>query len=128
MRRVSAPLYWLTPHLTRLVLASLASWPTLVTSLLAELGYSNGKTNESTNESPTTLFTDNQGAMCLANNPVSHSRAKHIDLRHHFVREAIQDKIIWVQYIPTSDMTADSLTKALGREKHEKCTAHMGMS
>jgi hypothetical protein len=64
----------------------------------------------------------------LANNPVSHARAKHIDLRHHFIREAIQDKIIWDQHIPTAEMTADSLTKALGREKHEKCTVRMGMS
>ena len=94
-----------------------------VKTLLTEFGYSNGKPDE-----PTDLFSDNQGAIALAKNPVSHSRAKHIDLRHHFVREAIQDKIIWVQYIPTAEMTADSLTKALGHEKHEKCTARMGMT
>jgi hypothetical protein len=94
-----------------------------VRTLLAELGYLNGKSNDD----PTDLFSDNQGAIALAKNPVSHSWAKHIDLRHHFVREAIQDKIIWVQYIPTAEMTADSLTKALGCEKHEKCTARMGM-
>ena len=93
-----------------------------IRTLFAELGYSNNT------EPPTDLFSDNQGAIALAKNPVSHSRAKHIDLRHHFVREAIQDKIIWVQYIPTAEMTADSLTKALGREKHEKCAARMGMS
>ena len=97
-----------------------------VKTLLAELGFSNGKSNDPTE--PTDLFSDNQGAIALAKNPVSHSRAKHIDLRHHFVREAIQDKIIWVQYIPTAEMTADSLTKALGREKHEKCTARMGIA
>jgi len=94
-----------------------------VRTLLAELGYSNRKSNE-----PTELYSDNQGAIALAKNPVSHSRAKHIDLRHHFVREAIQDRIIWVQYIPTVEMTADSPTKALGREKHEKCTTRMGMA
>jgi hypothetical protein len=94
-----------------------------VRTLLAELGHSNGKSNDD----PTDLFSDNHGAIALAKNPVSHSRAKHIDLCHHFVREAIQDNIIWVQYIPTAEMTADSLTKALGREKHEKCTACMGM-
>jgi hypothetical protein len=94
-----------------------------VKTLLAELGYSKGATDQ-----PTDLFTDSQSALALAKNPVSHARAKHIDLRHHFVREAIQDKIIWVQHIPTAEMTADSLTKALGREKHEKCTARMGMS
>ena len=91
-----------------------------IRTLLGELGCSN--------ETPTDLFSDNQSAMALAKNPVYHARAKHIDIRHHFVREAIQDKIIWVQYIPTTEMTADSLTKALGREKHEKCTTRMGMT
>jgi len=56
-------------------------------TLLAELGYSNSETNDA--EPPTDLFSDNQGAIALAKNPVSHSRAKHIDLRHHFVREAM---------------------------------------
>jgi hypothetical protein len=93
-----------------------------VQTLLAKLDYSNGKSDD-----PFDLFSDNQDAIALTKNPISHSRAKHIDLRHHFVREAIQDKIIWVQYIPTAEMTADSLTKALGREKHEKCTARMRM-
>src|ERR1700719_2268746 len=84
-----------------------------IRTLLAELGYSNNNSND---EPPTTLFSDNQSAIALAKNPVSHARAKHIDLRHHFVREAIQDKVIWVQYIPTTEMTTDSLTTALGRE------------
>ena len=94
-----------------------------IRTLLGELGYSNGK-----EEPPTDLFSDNQSAIALAKNPVSHALAKHIDIRHHFVREAIQDKVIWVQYIPTTEMTADSLTKALGREKHQKCTVRMGMT
>ena len=95
-----------------------------IKTFLAELGC-NGQSTDST---PTDLYSDNQSAIALAKNPVSHARAKHIDIRHHFVREAIQDQIIWVQYIPTAEMTADSLTKALGREKHEKCTARMGMT
>jgi len=65
----------------------------LIRSLLAELGHSNGNSEESMD-----LFSDNQSAIALARNPVSHARAKHIDLRHHFVHEAIQGKIIWVQY------------------------------
>jgi transposase InsO family protein len=94
-----------------------------IRNFLAELGCNNGKPDV-----PTDLYSDNQSAIALAKNPVSHARAKHIDIRHHFVRDAIQDQIIWVQYIPTAEMTADSLTKALGREKHEKCTARMGMT
>src|SRR5271170_2523603 len=53
-----------------------------IRTLLAELGYSN-------DSSPTTLFSDNQSTISLAKNPISHTRAKHIDLRHHFVHEAI---------------------------------------
>ena len=87
-------------------------------------GYNNSKSDSA----PTELYWDNQSAIALAKNPVSHARVKHIDIRHHFIREAIQDQIIWVQYIPTAEMTADSLTKALGREKHEKCTVRMGMT
>jgi hypothetical protein len=76
----------------------------------------------------TTLFTDNQGALALAENPVSHARSKHIDIRHHFIRNAVIVGTVFVQYIPTDSMTADSLTKALGRQKHERCLELMGMS
>ena len=97
-----------------------------IRTLLAELGYLNHSTASTTK--PTELYSDNQSAIALAKNPVSHARAKHIDIRHHFVRDAIQNKIVWVEYIPTEEMTADSLTKALSREKHEKCAARMGMT
>ena len=87
---------------------------------LAELEYGDHK-------STTVLKCDNQGAIALAKNPVSHSRAKHIDLRYHFIRDAIEDGIIAVEYIPTAEMTADSLTKALVRQKHVNCLRRMGM-
>jgi len=87
---------------------------------LTELGYGDHK-------SATVLKCDNQGAIALAKNPVSHSRAKHIDLRHHFIRDAIEDGIIGLEYIPTAEMTADSLTKALARQKHVNCLRRMGM-
>jgi hypothetical protein len=98
-------------------------------TFLSKLGHSNGTAkSNSTPDTPTDLFSDNQSAIQLARNGTSHARAKHIDIRHHFVREAIQDKIIWVQYIPTEEMTADSLMKALSREKHERCAARRGMT
>ena len=86
---------------------------------LTKLGYRN--------DDPTDLFTDNQSALMLSKNLVSHTRAKHIDICHHFVHDAIQDNVIWVQHIPTEDITTDSLTKALGHKKHWRCTTHIGM-
>jgi len=90
-----------------------------IRTFLAELGYGSTKS--------TVVNTDNQGALALAKNPVSHARSKHIDIRHHFIRESIADKSVWLQYVPTDDMTADSLTKALGRQKHYRCLTLMGM-
>ena len=93
--------------------------------LITELGHSN---NKSVDEIHTVFFFDNQSAIALAKNPMSHAHTKYIDLCHYFVWEAIQDQIIWAQYIPTAEMTADSLMKALSREKYEKYTTHMGMT
>ena len=41
------------------------------------------------------------------------SRAKHIDLRYHFVQDAIQDVVINMQYVPTAKQLADFMTKSL---------------
>ncbi len=62
---------------------------------------------------PVIIYGDNQGSLKLAKNPHNHSRTKHIDVRHHFVRELIEDKIVNVIYCPTKQNTADLLTKAL---------------
>ena len=40
---------------------------------------------------PTMLFIDNQGAQLLAKNPINHSKTKHIDVRHHFIRECVDE-------------------------------------
>lgn len=91
-------------------------------TLIAKLGYLNSKSINHTD-----LFSNNQNVIALAISSVSHLQVKHIDICNHFVHIAIQDHIIWVQYIPMEEMTADSLMKALGYEKHQKCTSHMGM-
>ena len=63
---------------------------------------------------PTVMMEDNQGMIAMARNPVSHARTKHIDIRYHYVREAVQNqKVINLNYCPTKNMTADILTKPL---------------
>ena len=42
-------------------------------------------------EEPTTLFCDNKSAIAMARNPVFHNRTKHIELKHHFIHEAIEE-------------------------------------
>ena len=54
---------------------------------------------------------DNQAAIALAKNPVLHEKSKHIDTRHHFIRQAVQEGLIRLQYINTGENIADILTK-----------------
>lgn len=60
---------------------------------------------------------DNQGAMALAKNPEFHARTKHIDIRHHYIREVESRGLIHLNYVPTADMAADGLTKPLSTVK-----------
>ena len=68
----------------------------------------------------TVLREDNQGAIAIARNPVSHSCTKHIDIKYHYICEAIQSEDIDLEYCPTEMMVADILTKPLPRERFEK--------
>lgn len=74
-----------------------------------------------TGDSSIKLCVDNEGAEALARNPSHHSRTKHIHTRYHFVRGCVSNGIISLQHVPSVDMLADILTKALGKillEKH----------
>ena len=64
---------------------------------------------------PIVINEDNQGAIALTQNPIAHSRTKHIDIRFHFIRKAREEGIIDIVYCPTSEMVADLLTKPISR-------------
>ena len=74
------------------------------------------------------ILEDNQGCIALARNPVNHARTKHIDIRHHFIREAINKGKINLKYCPTKEMIADILTKPLARDQFEKLRSLMGVA
>ncbi|KAE9186560.1 hypothetical protein PF005_g20804 [Phytophthora fragariae] len=62
----------------------------------------------------TTIWEDNQGAIALAQNAGYHARTKHVDIRHHFIRENVERGTVKVEYVDTKNQLADMLTKALG--------------
>ena len=66
---------------------------------------------------PLTIRVDNTSADAIANNSKSSKRVKHMDIKYHFVREAIADKAIATSYCSTECMLADILTKSLPRPR-----------
>ena len=70
---------------------------------------------------------DNTGAISLAKDNKFHLRTKHIDLRYHFICEAVEEGTIKMKYIPTAKNTADVFTKALSRAKFEEFMRKLGL-
>ena len=79
---------------------------------LSELGHPDDR--------PTALHVDNQAARDLAYNPEHHQRTKHIDRRHFYVREVVEEHRIVVPFVPTDANVADFFTKALPADKFLK--------
>ena len=69
---------------------------------------------------PITVFEDNQGAIAMAKNEGYQSRAKHIDIRHHFIREQVKARTIDLKYIPTADQLADFLTNSIATKQFQR--------
>ncbi|SGZ16631.1 BQ5605_C020g09047 [Microbotryum silenes-dioicae] len=86
--------------------------------LFGELGLSSSE--------PVLIYGDNQGANALTKNPVFHARTRHIRLREHFVRDMVSLGDIVIQYITTSEMTADIFTKALSRDLFARHRGRLG--
>jgi hypothetical protein len=88
-------------------------------SILQEFGYKF--------DSGSTLYMDNQSAINVSKNPEHHGRMKHLDLRHHWLRDKVEAGVIIPKHVGTGDMVADCLTKALARIKHDKCRIGLGL-
>jgi hypothetical protein len=69
------------------------------------------------NLSKVPLLCDNESAIRMADNPVEHSRTKHIDIRHHFLRDHQQKVDIEVYHINTGNQLADIFTKPLDEKR-----------
>lgn len=82
-------------------------------NLLTELGVQQ--------EPKSVVFCDNQSALHLIKNTAYHERTKHIDVRYHFIREAVSERDILVKKVSTHDNPADMLTKPVTSNKFKHC-------
>ena len=71
---------------------------------------------------------DNSGTIHFATNESTNRRNKHIDISYHFVRDAIKTKLVRLHHVPSAKMTADILTKPLGRLSFQKLVGYLGLN
>lgn len=67
---------------------------------------------------PACLIGDNAGSISLTKNTKKNLCIKHINIRHHYIHECVEDSDITIEYVPTANNLADLFTKPLG------CIAH----
>jgi len=75
---------------------------------------------------PTSMMEDNVGCISFAKNTMTANKSKHINVKMHFVRDTIRDKIIVLQWCSTHDMIANILTKfSLHAHQHSRLALRM---
>ncbi|GJZ34338.1 hypothetical protein Tco_0580155, partial [Tanacetum coccineum] len=73
------------------------------------------------------LCCDNKSAIALCCNNVQHSRAKHIDVRYHFIKEQVENGIVELYFVQTEYQLADIFTKPLPRERFNFLIEKLGI-
>nr|GFA70895.1 putative ribonuclease H-like domain-containing protein [Tanacetum cinerariifolium] len=75
----------------------------------------------------TIIYIDNSSTICIIKNPVLHLKTKLIEIRHHFIRDCNEKKLIQVVKIPTENNFADLLTKAFDVGRFQYLIASIGL-
>jgi len=73
------------------------------------------------------IHCDNTSAINISKNPVHHSRTKHINIRHHFIRDLVESREVALMFIPTENQFADILTKPLDGSRFESLRKAIGI-
>ena len=73
------------------------------------------------------IYCDNTSAINISKNPCEHKRTKHIDIRHHFLRDNVEKGLISKNFCATDKQIADIFTKALSTEQFERNKLELGL-
>lgn len=76
---------------------------------------------------PLKIFCDNKATINISHNLLHRDRTKHIEVDRHFIKEKIEEGTICVVYVPTSEQTANILTKGLFKLTFEELVNKLGM-
>jgi len=66
------------------------------------------------------LYCDNSSAINLTKNPIQHSKTKHIEIMHHFIKDHVQKGEIEIKFVKTENQLADLFTKPLVHDRFNK--------
>ena len=73
------------------------------------------------------IFCDNTSAIAITDNPVQHSRTKHIDMRYHFIREHMMNGTVELHFVPSEKQLVDIFTKPLDESTLTRLVSELGM-
>ena len=74
-----------------------------------------------------TIYCDNTNDINISKNPIQHSRTKHIEIRHHFIRELVEDGTLTLEFIHTDDQKTNLFTKPLDSKRFEFLCQNIGV-
>ncbi|CAM8938926.1 unnamed protein product [Rhodiola kirilowii] len=73
------------------------------------------------------IFCDNTSAISIAKNPVQHGKSKHIEIKHHFLRDCVEKELVTINFCRSEDQVADIFTKSLHKDAFEKLRMELGL-
>ncbi|KAL8126096.1 hypothetical protein AgCh_013398 [Apium graveolens] len=71
------------------------------------------------------IFCDNISAIAISENPVQHSRTKHIDIKYHFIREHVMNGTVELHFVPSEKQLADIFTKSLDESNFTRLVSEL---
>ena len=73
------------------------------------------------------VYCNNTSAIIISKNLVHHSRTKHINIRHHFIRKLFENKIVVIEYVAIENQLVDIFTKALDSSRFDSLRKSLGI-
>ncbi|GKC26634.1 retrovirus-related pol polyprotein from transposon TNT 1-94 [Tanacetum coccineum] len=116
----------------RIFVANAAHKNMIIYQMDVKMAFLNGKLKEELTDygfkfNKIPLYCDNKSAIALCCNNVQHSRAKHIDIHYHFIKEQVENGIVELYFFRTEYQLADIFTKPLPRERFNFLIDKLGM-
>ena len=73
------------------------------------------------------VYCDNTSVINISKNHVQHSRTKHIDILHHFIRELVENKTVVIEHVATENQLADIFKRALDLSRFDSLRKSLGI-